>query len=39
MATNTKRNISLTSYNIFVDNLCASISNFDQFTFGFLCYV
>ena len=39
MATNMKRNISLTSDHIFVDGPIASISRFDQFAIGFLCYV
>ena len=39
MATNMKRNISLTSDHIFVDSSSASISHFNQFAFGFLCYV
>ena len=39
MATNTKRDISLTSYNVFVDSSSASISRFNPYAFGFLCYV
>ena len=39
MATNMKRNISLTSDHISVDGSIASISRFNQFTFGFLRFV